>query len=92
MKKVLYLSLFVANIFYCSKVESFDKPDPSSPYVEEYSYSRSDKAQLKQAVGMTITGVVMFIAIGLISGLIPVDSDASPTTFDDPSTDNTIIN
>jgi hypothetical protein len=62
-------------------------------YEEKYSWDINDKSRKKQAVGMTVTGIVLFFLIGIIFGAIETSTDGGvyvePLTYTIKS--NTII-
>ena len=59
-------------------------------YEEEYHWRLSDKDQKKQAMGMLISGVFLFIAIGFISGFVPTCA-GDATAFSTPTQGNTVL-
>ncbi len=90
MKKLLYLTFVIGNLMYTSQVQANTSFLSDVAYEEEYHWRATDTNQKKQAIGMVISGVFLFIAIGLISAFIPTCAgDTQP--FTDPVPGNTLL-
>ena len=83
MKSFLYKLLFILNLFYFSEITA-RKTIESCPYhCKKYSWEMSDCSQKKQAAGMTISGIVLFFATGLLAFFVIPSSETGSAT---PST------
>jgi len=94
MKKALRLYFCLCLLFSTTKLSAENSLIDSPTYEENYSWKTTDSAQKKQAVGMTITGFVLFIGIGLLSGFVPTCIGSTTTTplgNDSTETTNTIL-
>ncbi len=91
LKKLGYILFIALDFTFVSKCYAHSEFESSPGYQECYTFRTTDSSQKKQAVGMVFTGIVLFVAIGLFSGLMPscAGDDATPIT--DPSVVNTII-
>ena len=82
MKSFFYKLLFVLNLFYFSEITARKNIESCPYYCEKYSWQMNDCSQKKQAAGMTISGVVLFFATGLLAFFViptaeTVDADVS---------------
>lgn len=90
MKKLFYLALAIVNLVYMTDLPAHSSFIYDHTYEENYHWDPTDANQKKQAVGMVVTGVFLFVAIALISGIIPsCAGDVAP--FSQPTTGNTLL-
>ncbi|GEM_PF-3632028 len=90
MKRVVYLIIAVANLAYLPQLHADLSFTKDRGYEKQYRFDPTDTTQKKQAIGMLLTGFVLFIIAGVASALVP-SSTGSTTPFSDPSTGNTIL-
>lgn len=81
MKRLL--NIFLCFLIFCSPINlsARSKLLDSAEYHECYSWETSDAQQKKQAIGMTVTGMVFFFLIAIISGSISSTGDENTTPF-----------
>lgn len=93
MKRFGILLICISALFSTVRVEAKRHGLIMAPVNDdEYSWRITDAAQKKQAVGMTMTGFVFFVAIAVISGFVPGDfGSTAPTAQTQTETDNTIL-
>ena len=91
MKRLLYIILCFFTFVSSSKLSARSKLINSPVYQEGYSWETTDTQQKKQAIGMTVTGIVFFFLIAIVSGAIEPSAGEKTTPSTGPSTENTII-
>jgi hypothetical protein len=91
LKRSRYVLFIALHLAFSVKGYSHSEFENSPIYEECYSFRTTDSLQKKQAVGMVASGIILFVAIGLFSGLMPHCIGGDETPISDPSKTNTII-
>ncbi len=91
LKRSGYILFIALHFTFVSKGYAHTEFESSPGYEECYTFRTTDSSQKRQAVGMVATGIVLFFAIGLFSGLMPNCVSGDETPISDISTVNTII-
>ena len=91
MKRFFYSFLCFFTLISSLNISARSKLIDSPIYEEGYSWETTDAAQKKQSVGMTVTGIIFFFLIAIISGSIEPSAGEKTAPAGKGDTDNTLL-